>query len=148
MQKERQRQTISRGDAGTQREPPNTAQRHLTQRREDAEKGRNRCTAAPPQGCLAQRTPRAQRRATSGGTTTPHQGILAPLGMSSFAATPLWRTTRDKLRRRDAEKGKIAIVERVLKQTGGNVSQAAKLLGIHRTKVYRILAQGEKAQNL
>ncbi len=35
----------------------------------------------------------------------------------------------------------IALVQRALAQTEGNMAQAAKLLGISRTKLYRRLAQ-------
>jgi transcriptional regulator with PAS, ATPase and Fis domain len=41
------------------------------------------------------------------------------------------------------EQAEIELVRRALTRTKGNVSQAAQLLGINRTKVYRILSQSE-----
>ena len=40
----------------------------------------------------------------------------------------------------------LAVVNRALMQVGGNISKAAQLLGVERTKVYRILAKGERVQ--
>ena len=42
------------------------------------------------------------------------------------------------------DKAEKLLVERALEKTEGNISQAAKLLGGHRVKVYRILARGEQ----
>ena len=39
------------------------------------------------------------------------------------------------------------LIQRALQQTGGNIAEAARLLGIHRTRIYRKLAQEEQAQN-
>ena len=35
------------------------------------------------------------------------------------------------------------LIQRALKETGGNIADAARLLGVHRTRIYRKLAQGE-----
>ena len=43
------------------------------------------------------------------------------------------------------EEAEIALVKRALAESEGNVSKAAELLGINRTKVYRILSQSEQA---
>ena len=42
------------------------------------------------------------------------------------------------------------LVKRALSQTGGNISKAARLLGVNRTKIYRILAKtsGLRPQNM
>ena len=37
------------------------------------------------------------------------------------------------------------LIQRALQQTGGNIAEAARLLGIHRTRIYRKLAQEEPA---
>jgi DNA-binding NtrC family response regulator len=42
------------------------------------------------------------------------------------------------------EQAEIALVKRALAQAEGNVSRAAQLLGINRTKVYRILSQSKR----
>jgi len=36
-----------------------------------------------------------------------------------------------------------ALIQRALKETGGNIADAARLLGVHRTRIYRKLAQEE-----
>jgi DNA-binding NtrC family response regulator len=33
------------------------------------------------------------------------------------------------------------LIQRALKETGGNIAEAARLLGVHRTRIYRKLAQ-------
>jgi DNA-binding NtrC family response regulator len=45
------------------------------------------------------------------------------------------------------EQAEIELVKRALAQAEGNVSKAAHLLGINRTKVYRILAQSSAHEN-
>ncbi len=40
----------------------------------------------------------------------------------------------------------LAVVNRALAEVGGNISKAARLLGIERTKIYRILAKGERIE--
>jgi len=55
-------------------------------------------------------------------------------GSGSFDGIPL-----------NLERAEIELIKRALARSGGNVSQAAKLLGINRTKVYRILAQSGAA---
>jgi ActR/RegA family two-component response regulator len=37
------------------------------------------------------------------------------------------------------------LIQRALDETGGNIAEAARLLGVHRTRIYRKLAQGEAA---
>jgi DNA-binding NtrC family response regulator len=39
------------------------------------------------------------------------------------------------------------LIQRALKQTGGNIADAARLLGIHRTRIYRKLARGEPSSS-
>jgi transcriptional regulator of acetoin/glycerol metabolism len=34
------------------------------------------------------------------------------------------------------------LIQRAMAQTNGNIAEAARLLGIHRTRIYRRLAQG------
>ena len=41
----------------------------------------------------------------------------------------------------------LVLIKRALAQTQGNISQAAKLLGIHRMKIYRRLAQAENMES-
>lgn len=41
------------------------------------------------------------------------------------------------------DEAELLLIQRALKQTRGNVSKAAELLGVHRMKIYRKLAQGE-----
>jgi DNA-binding NtrC family response regulator len=36
-----------------------------------------------------------------------------------------------------------ALIQRALQETGGNIANAARLLGVHRTRIYRKLAQEE-----
>ncbi len=43
----------------------------------------------------------------------------------------------------DAE---LAVVNKALAEVGGNITKAARLLGVERTKVYRILAKGERVE--
>jgi DNA-binding NtrC family response regulator len=38
-----------------------------------------------------------------------------------------------------------ALIQRALDETGGNIAEAARRLGVHRTRIYRKLAQGEPA---
>jgi DNA-binding NtrC family response regulator len=38
-----------------------------------------------------------------------------------------------------------ALIQRALDETGGNIAEAARLLGVHRTRIYRKLAQEESA---
>ncbi len=38
-----------------------------------------------------------------------------------------------------------ALIQRALDETGGNIAEAARLLGVHRTRIYRKLAQEEAA---
>jgi DNA-binding NtrC family response regulator len=40
------------------------------------------------------------------------------------------------------EEAESLLIQRALTQTGGNIAEAARLLGIHRTRIYRKLAQG------
>lgn len=40
----------------------------------------------------------------------------------------------------------LAVVNKALAEVGGNITKAARLLGIERTKVYRILAKGERIE--
>ncbi len=35
------------------------------------------------------------------------------------------------------------LIQRALQETGGNIADAARLLGVHRTRIYRKLAQEE-----
>ena len=37
------------------------------------------------------------------------------------------------------------LIQRALQETGGNIADAARLLGVHRTRIYRKLAQEEPA---
>jgi DNA-binding NtrC family response regulator len=37
------------------------------------------------------------------------------------------------------------LIKRALAETGGNIAEAARLLGVHRTRIYRKLAQEESA---
>ena len=41
----------------------------------------------------------------------------------------------------------LVLIKRALAQTQGNISRAAKLLGIHRMKIYRRLAQEETVKS-
>jgi DNA-binding NtrC family response regulator len=38
------------------------------------------------------------------------------------------------------------LIQRALQETGGNIADAARLLGVHRTRIYRKLAQEESAE--
>ena len=40
----------------------------------------------------------------------------------------------------------LAVVNKALAEVGGNITKAARLLGVERTKVYRILAKGERIE--
>lgn len=42
------------------------------------------------------------------------------------------------------EAAELLLIKRALRHTNGNVSRAAELLGVHRMKIYRRLAQDEK----
>lgn len=44
-------------------------------------------------------------------------------------------------------KAEVTLVRRALEQAQGNVSQAARLLGIDRNKIYRILAREKDSEN-
>lgn len=44
----------------------------------------------------------------------------------------------------DLEEAELVLIKRALRQTNGNVSKAAELLGVHRMKIYRRLAKKEK----
>jgi ActR/RegA family two-component response regulator len=38
------------------------------------------------------------------------------------------------------------LIQRALQETGGNIADAARLLGVHRTRIYRKLAQEDPAE--
>jgi DNA-binding NtrC family response regulator len=66
--------------------------------------------------------------------------------MSRAAPPPVENVTRPRtavalpLNLAEAED---ALIQRALKETGGNIADAARLLGVHRTRIYRKLAQEE-----
>jgi DNA-binding NtrC family response regulator len=35
------------------------------------------------------------------------------------------------------------LIQRALQEAGGNIADAARMLGVHRTRIYRKIAQGE-----
>lgn len=78
---------------------------------------------------------------SGGGTIEPDHLLLEAAGAP--ASPPAPSPSVDELPL-NLGKANLALVERALMEAGGNVSKAAKLLGIHRTKVYRILARSEK----
>lgn len=43
------------------------------------------------------------------------------------------------------EQAELALVKRALEQAAGNVSKAAELLGVNRTRIYRLLPQLEQS---
>lgn len=44
----------------------------------------------------------------------------------------------------DLEKAELWLIKRAIDRTGGNISEAARLLGTNRTRIYRVLSQEEK----
>ncbi|MHB8520024.1 MAG: sigma-54-dependent transcriptional regulator [Limisphaerales bacterium] len=66
------------------------------------------------------------------------------LVQSGSAAAPAGRSSDDLPL--NLEEAEIELVKRALARAEGNISNAAKLLGINRTKVYRILAQSGAAE--
>lgn len=45
----------------------------------------------------------------------------------------------------DFQQAEVALIQRAMAETDGNITEAAKLLGINRTKIYRKLAQIDAA---
>lgn len=43
----------------------------------------------------------------------------------------------------DFQQAEMALIQRALSQTGGNITEVARLPGINRAKIYRKLAQSE-----
>jgi DNA-binding NtrC family response regulator len=81
---------------------------------------------------------------SAGGTVQPsHLGLSSPVlvdaeGGSSPAMFTAATASTLPLNLEVAEK---LLIQRALTQTGGNITEAARLLGIHRTRIYRKLAQ-------
>ncbi|MBI2503873.1 MAG: hypothetical protein HYW07_11650 [Candidatus Latescibacteria bacterium] len=84
---------------------------------------------------------------SSGGDIRPEHLHLRPAGAAAadspaaeefVAGLPL-----------DFQQAEVALIQRALSQTGGNLTEAARLLGINRAKIYRKLAQtASSADNL
>lgn len=68
----------------------------------------------------------------SGAVVTPARGPR-PERKTSAAALPLNLAEAEEL-----------LIQRALQETGGNIADAARLLGVHRTRIYRKLAQEEE----
>jgi DNA-binding NtrC family response regulator len=84
----------------------------------------------------------------SGGDTirTEHLGLL------NLNPATVGRTREDKKQAAAALPLNLAeaedlLIQRALQETGGNIADAARLLGIHRTRIYRKLAQEDSPLN-
>jgi DNA-binding NtrC family response regulator len=66
----------------------------------------------------------------------PGRAPISPLPGNSIARTEVSSSLPLNL----AEAEDI-LIQRALKETNGNIAEAARLLGIHRTRIYRKLAQ-------
>jgi DNA-binding NtrC family response regulator len=80
----------------------------------------------------------------SGGATIQehHLHLLNEKALTQSPALPFSGTAAPALPL-NLEAAEVELVKRALAQASGNVSKAAQLLGINRTKVYRILSQSE-----
>ena len=56
-------------------------------------------------------------------------------------AAPVTTAAAIKVLPLDLEQVELLLIQRALEQSGGNISGAARLLGIERTKIYRRLDQ-------
>jgi DNA-binding NtrC family response regulator len=78
----------------------------------------------------------------SGGTVQPmHLGLVSS---PTAGATPAARPTLDPASPAlplNLDAAENLLIQRALAQTGGNITEAARLLGIHRTRIYRRLVQ-------
>jgi DNA-binding NtrC family response regulator len=83
---------------------------------------------------------------SGGGEITPeHLAHLAPAHPASPAARAAKTQFAAGLPLNLAEAEDI-LIQRALQETGGNIANAARLLGVHRTRIYRKLAQEEPAE--
>jgi DNA-binding NtrC family response regulator len=84
----------------------------------------------------------------SGGETILPEHLCLPRGVGRGAVVPVNPSPKRELTNplplnlADAEE---LLIQRALDETGGNIAEAARLLGVHRTRIYRKLAQGEAA---
>ena len=77
------------------------------------------------------------------GTHATHTAaVVTP---ESVLSRPSTVDTRDNLPLNLAE-AEDRLIQRALQETGGNIADAARLLGVHRTRIYRKLAQQEPAE--
>ena len=83
---------------------------------------------------------------SSGAEILPtHLYLIAPAGpVQGFVKqTPLPAPATQDLPL-NIEEAESLLIQRALTQTGGNIAEAARLLGIHRTRIYRKLAQAAR----
>jgi DNA-binding NtrC family response regulator len=83
--------------------------------------------------------------ASGGETILPeHLHLLRGTGVGVTAGLPVKNDSTAALPLNLAEAEEI-LIQRALDETGGNIAEAARLLGVHRTRIYRKLAQEEAA---
>ena len=82
---------------------------------------------------------------SGGGVIQPgHLHLLRPAGVASLPSVA--RNARKDLAAAlplNLAEAEDVLIQRALDETGGNIAEAARLLGIHRTRIYRKLAQEE-----
>jgi len=82
---------------------------------------------------------------SGGGVIQPgHLHLLRPAGVTSLPSVA--RNARKDLAAAlplNLAEAEDVLIQRALDETGGNIAEAARLLGIHRTRIYRKLAQEE-----
>jgi DNA-binding NtrC family response regulator len=84
---------------------------------------------------------------SDGGAILPEHLALSSRLMKPKAADakPAAKAPRDLPLNLEAAEDEL--IQRALEETDGNIAEAARLLGVHRTRIYRKLAQGEAAKD-
>jgi DNA-binding NtrC family response regulator len=76
---------------------------------------------------------------SAGKEITPEHLYLMPEADTSFASTASSTATRSTPLPLNVKAAEEELIQRALEETGGNVSEAAKRLGMHRSRLYRRL---------
>ena len=79
---------------------------------------------------------------SGGGEILPRHLHLVPAGGNGAHAVKQDKTAAVAQLPLNLEEAENLLIQRALAQTNGNIAEAARLLGVHRTRIYRKIAQG------